>query len=94
MSKRITIFGAGAWGTAIAQLLAGNGHDVLLWANDPIVAEEISVRHTNKKYASVPLHKNIAATTDLVFALENADWLVEAIPVVYLRSVFSQIAIK
>ena len=92
MSKRVTIFGAGAWGSAVAQLLAGNGHSVTLWTRELIVADEINTHHTNKKYApAVNLHQNITATTDLSKALEQADWLVEAIPVVHLRSVFTKI---
>jgi glycerol-3-phosphate dehydrogenase (NAD(P)+) len=92
MSKRVTIFGTGAWGTAIAQLFAGNGHHVMLWTREPAIAEEINTQHTNKKYVTVALHENIRATTNLAQALEQPDWLVEAVPVVFLRSVLTLIA--
>ncbi len=92
MSKRVTIFGAGAWGTAIAQLLAGNGHDVLLWTREPVIANEINTCRTNTKYVSLSLHPAINATTDLNQAVIHADWLVEAIPVVFLRTALSKIA--
>ena len=60
---RIAVIGAGSWGTALAQVLAGNGHDVGLWARKPEVAAAINADHRNPRYLSdVVLSERIAAT--------------------------------
>jgi glycerol-3-phosphate dehydrogenase (NAD(P)+) len=47
---RCSVIGAGAWGTALADLLARNGHDVVLWAYEPDVAHAINTRHSNPRF--------------------------------------------
>lgn len=44
---RITVFGAGSWGCALAHQMARRGHDVLLWALEPEVAAGINADHRN-----------------------------------------------
>jgi len=64
----IGVIGAGAWGTALAQMLSGGGSDsgVLIWAYEAEVAEAINARHANPLYLpGVPLNPNIRATCDL-----------------------------
>jgi glycerol-3-phosphate dehydrogenase (NAD(P)+) len=62
----IGVAGAGAWGTALAQMLAANGTDVTLWAYEPQLAEEINSTHTNSLFLpGAPLAHSIRATTDL-----------------------------
>ena len=68
MSGRETIgvIGAGAWGTALAQMLSSDGRDVLLWAYEPEVVEAINTQHRNPLYlASATLAPAIRATGDL-----------------------------
>jgi glycerol-3-phosphate dehydrogenase (NAD(P)+) len=48
--QRVTVFGAGAWGTTLSQVLADAGNDVLLWARSEEVVSEINDRHTNERY--------------------------------------------
>lgn len=92
MNKRITILGAGAWGTAIAQLLADNGSIVTMWAKQQIIADEISLRHTNTGYLpTVTLPETVQATSNFEQAIDGADWLVEAIPVTFLREQFERV---
>ena len=89
--KTITIIGEGAWGTAIATLLATNGYMVKLWCFDKIVAETISKNRYNERYLpGVKLPTNIKSTTNLSEALSDVDWVFEAIPVVFLRSLLLQ----
>lgn len=68
-SKKASVIGAGAWGTAIARHLGGKGVPVTLWAYEPEVVDEINNRHTNAAFLpGFTLSENIAATTDLTKA--------------------------
>lgn len=87
--KSITILGSGAWGTAIATVLAHNGHRVTIWSHEAQSADEINQRHTNSTFLpEVLLHESISATTSLPEACRNSEWIFEAVPVQFLRSVF------
>src|SRR5688500_13716055 len=62
----IGVVGAGAWGTALAQMLAADGRDVRLWALEPALANEINAHHTNSLFLpSAALAPSIRATSDL-----------------------------
>lgn len=64
--KRIGVIGAGAWGTAIAQMLTREGQSVLLWALEPEVADAINTRHENTEYLpGIPLNPVLRATAHL-----------------------------
>lgn len=65
-ANTIGVIGAGAWGTALAQMLASDGSDVLLWAFEPEVAAAINTDHRNPLYLpSATLAPTIRATGDL-----------------------------
>ena len=86
MSK-VTVFGAGAWGCTMAQVLSDAGNEVVLWGRSADVIDEINSKHTNEKYlATHVLPSNISATTnvDEAFAFSNA--YVLAIPAQQLRT--------
>ena len=73
MSQRVTVVGAGAWGTALAHHLAGGGHEVSLWAYEPEVAASINGARENTLFLpGIPLHARIRATDDLAAALTGA----------------------
>ncbi|MBT8427319.1 MAG: NAD(P)-dependent glycerol-3-phosphate dehydrogenase [Erythrobacter sp.] len=62
----VGVLGAGAWGTALAQMVASDGRDVLLWAREAELVEEINTAHTNTPFLpSATLSENIRATSDL-----------------------------
>lgn len=64
--KPVGVLGAGAWGTALAQMLASDGRDVLIWALEPELVEEINTHHTNSLYLpSAALSASIIATGNL-----------------------------
>ncbi len=64
--ERVGVIGAGAWGTALAQMLASDGRDVLLWALEPELVEEINAQHANSIYLpSATLAPTIRATGKL-----------------------------
>lgn len=82
-----SVIGAGSWGTALARVLAKNGHQVTVWS---IVEEEIVMlrekREHETKLPGVKLPESIYFTTDLKEAVENKDMLVLAVPSPYTRS--------
>ncbi|MDB5725804.1 MAG: NAD(P)-dependent glycerol-3-phosphate dehydrogenase [Novosphingobium sp.] len=66
MSGAVGIIGAGAWGTALAQALAGDGSSVLIWAREAELVEEINAHHTNSLFLpGAALLGSIHATRDL-----------------------------
>lgn len=63
---QVGVVGAGAWGTALAQMLASDGRDVLLWAREPELVAEINTARTNSLFLpSATLAPGIRATADL-----------------------------
>jgi len=82
----VTVLGAGAWGTALATLLAHNNYRVVLWCKEAEVAEEIEEHHLNNRYLpDVRLDEAIEPTPSLQHALAASQWVFEAIPVKFLR---------
>jgi glycerol-3-phosphate dehydrogenase (NAD(P)+) len=85
---RCAVVGAGAWGTALADLLARNGNDVVLWAREPDVAESVNERHENARFlAGHPLSPALRATTQLADAVRDAGFITYAAPSHVLRLV-------
>lgn len=90
MSK-VTVFGAGAWGSTMAQVLSDAGNDVLLWGRSPDVISEINTSHTNTRYLGAHLlPDNLTATTDLQQAFDFTDKYVLAIPAQQLRTTLQE----
>jgi glycerol-3-phosphate dehydrogenase (NAD(P)+) len=85
------VMGSGAWGTALAKVLADAGNPVTLWARRPEVAEEINDTHRNSGYlGEVELPKTIRATSDAAEALAGACTVVLGVPAQSLRSNLEQ----
>jgi glycerol-3-phosphate dehydrogenase (NAD(P)+) len=85
---RCGVIGAGAWGTALADLLARNGHDVALWARESDVVASINDRHENTRFlAGAALHEGLRATGVMAEAAEGATLLVLVPPSQVLRLV-------
>jgi glycerol-3-phosphate dehydrogenase (NAD(P)+) len=86
MSK-VSVFGAGAWGSTLAQVLCDAGNEVLLWGRKEVVINEINTKHTNSKYIGENiLPSAIRATTDLDEAFAFSKIYVLAIPSQQLRA--------
>lgn len=90
--KKVTVLGDGAWGTAIAMVLADNGYDCTLWCHNPEVAHAITTQGRNTFYLpDCPLDTSrIHPTADLFQAISHAEFVFEAVPVMFLRSVLQQ----
>jgi len=81
------VMGAGAWGTALAKVMADAGSQVRLWARSPEVAEEINTAHTNTNYLpGVKLPDAVRATTDAADALDGLTTVLLGVPSQTLRT--------
>jgi glycerol-3-phosphate dehydrogenase (NAD(P)+) len=75
------VIGAGAWGTALADLLARNGHEVLLWAYEHDVVDSVNMRHANPRFLpGAMLAPGVRATGHLDEAVAGAEYVVCAAP--------------
>lgn len=84
---RITVVGAGSWGTAVSWLLSGKGHEVRLWAREPEIAEGINTDHRNPVYLpDVVLPEATFASPDIGEALYGAEAVVMVTPSVGVRA--------
>lgn len=87
-SMRCAVVGGGAWGTAIADRLSRNGHDVVLWAREEDVVAAVNGSHENPRFlAGAPLSAALRATSDMQAALAGARLVVYAAPSHVLRPV-------
>lgn len=85
---RCAVVGAGAWGTALANVLTANGHETLLWAREADVVASINDRRLNDRFlAGIPLSPSLRATGDMGEALAGASLVVYVPPSHALRSV-------
>ncbi|MDR3190231.1 MAG: NAD(P)H-dependent glycerol-3-phosphate dehydrogenase [Lactobacillaceae bacterium] len=93
MSKTIVaVLGAGSWGTALANVVAENGHDVRLWTHRAEQADEINNQHTNSKYmGDNPLNVKLVATADMQAAVLDAEIVLSVVPTQATRQVASQL---
>ncbi|MEG8020932.1 NAD(P)H-dependent glycerol-3-phosphate dehydrogenase [Sphingomonas aerolata] len=86
---KIGVIGGGAWGTALAQVAAHEGRDVILWAREPAVVDSINATHANALFlAGVALSPTIRATGDLG-ALADMDAILVVAPAQHVGSVLA-----
>lgn len=86
-ASSVGVLGAGAWGTALAQMLASDGRAVLLWAREPELVEEVNSVHTNSLFLpAARLAPSIRATGDLA-ALAALDALLVVTPAQHMATV-------
>ena len=90
----VSVIGDGGWGTTLAVVLAGNGHNVRLWSAFPEYAAELAKNRENVKFLpGITLPESIAVIDDVAIALD-ADVLVVAVPTKFMRQVLQQFAGK
>ena len=79
--RTVGVLGAGSWGTALAVHLARVGHEVRLWARDPVLVNDMRERRANAIYlADVTLPDALSVTNDIADAVKRSDLIVSAIP--------------
>jgi len=89
---KISIIGAGSFGTAMATAAARAGNDVVLWAHDPDVATTIRETGANADYlATIPLSQRIHATNDLAEAAAFSDTMFMVVPSHHYREVLTNL---
>lgn len=85
---RVTVIGAGGWGTTLAALLAENGCPVRLWVREPELAATMAERRENPVFLpGIRLPDGLMPTPDLAEALQDAALLVMAVPSRWMRAV-------
>lgn len=93
MNNKIAVIGAGAWGTALAMLLADKGHDVSLWMYEQDLALEMARSHENRVYLpgfTVPA--SIAVTSNIETAVRGRSVVLSVVPSHTVRAVARQFA--
>ena len=90
MSK-VSIIGAGAWGTALSIILGRKAHQIRLWAHEKQVCETIAYQRVNEKFLpGQPIPPSVIPCNDLAEALEGADIVVSVMPSHHCRRLFEQ----
>jgi glycerol-3-phosphate dehydrogenase (NAD(P)+) len=90
---RIAVIGAGSWGTALAVLMARNGHRIPLWSHDPEqVAALLSARENQTFLPGIELPEEIRPTASLEQALAGANGVLIAVPSQFFGDVLGALA--
>ncbi len=91
---RVSVIGAGGWGTALALVLNSNGHKVILWEYFKEYAELLSKKRENEKFLKgIKIPKSIKITSDLKYAVESSRVIVLAVPSHIMRGLCEKISL-
>ena len=89
--KKISVVGAGAWGTALAEVISRQGNEVNLWAREGDVVKSINTSNTNDLYLpNIKLSKLIIAQNNITDVL-NCDLLLMVTPAQFMRSILNSL---
>jgi len=89
---RVSVLGTGCLGTAVAQVLTDNKHDVLLWTVDEKQVKEINEKRTNKfYYENFKFDEKVSATTSLEEIVNYSDNIVVVLPSKFIKDTMKKI---
>ncbi|QBQ07505.1 NAD(P)H-dependent glycerol-3-phosphate dehydrogenase [Spiroplasma gladiatoris] len=78
---KVTIIGTGAYGTVLANVLADNGHEVIMYGIDNMQVHDINTNHLNTRFfQDLLINNNIRATTDIELAMKEAQVVILSTP--------------
>ena len=90
---KISVLGAGSWGTALAVLLCENGHEVTLWSIDQREVAMINEKREQiEKLPGVVIPEQILVTGNLEESIVGREILVLAVPSIFVRSTAKMMA--
>ncbi|MDD5613570.1 MAG: NAD(P)-dependent glycerol-3-phosphate dehydrogenase [Candidatus Omnitrophica bacterium] len=90
--EKICVLGDGGWGTTVSMLLQEKGHQVSLWSHDKEYAKILHSKRENEKFfPGFQLPLDIEVTSDLKEALLGKDFIIIAVPSIYIKSVIKEI---
>lgn len=90
--KTVGVISAGAWGTAVAKIIADNGNSVTVWDFMDSVIENINKNHVNDRFLpGVILPDSLTGNTDITKAAGNKDFLIIASPSLYIMDIAKQL---
>ena len=92
MAAQTAVIGAGAWGTAVAKVIADKGKEVVIWSLEEDNRDDINLNHQNSRYLpGVQLPETLTATSDIIKAASGREYLILAVPSLYLLEIVKQI---
>lgn len=89
--EKIAVMGTGSWGTALAQVLADNEHEVIMYGTNKKQVDEINLGTNSAFFQGIRLNPHIKATTNLSEALEGIDTILLAVPTKATAIILEQI---
>ncbi len=87
---KVTVLGSGAWGMGLAHVLQENAHSVYVWSIEQEVIDLFNQKQEHPCFPHVSFDSSIVLTDDITEAVEEAEFIVIAIPVPHIRSVLSE----
>ena len=87
---KATVFGTGSWGTALAQVLADNKNEVVMYGIDDFEINDINNHKNTRYFGDLTLAEGVTATKDIRLALDNAELLLIAVPTKFVASVLEE----
>ncbi|MGX7243579.1 NAD(P)H-dependent glycerol-3-phosphate dehydrogenase [Enterococcus quebecensis] len=95
MKQKVAVLGPGSWGTALAQVLAENGHEVRIWGHNEAQIDEINTYHTNQHYLpDLVIPESIQGKISLEECIVDADAILFVVPTKAIRMVAKEVTAK
>lgn len=90
--KRISVIGAGSWGTTLAVLLGEKGFDVKLWVRREELANEMQIKRENTQYLpGIKIPNNVIVDHSLKNTIDNSEMIIMAVPSEFMRKISEEV---